>query len=78
MVDVPGIYGGGIRILQLLVPVIGYFVVINDMQPWQFFRGSRPVWRGVYLTIFSSVGFRISAKAMRDIDVDEVSKKEHE
>ncbi len=33
VVEVPGVDGGGVWILRLLVPVVGNFVVVNDVQP---------------------------------------------
>lgn len=34
VVDVPGVYGGGVGILPLFVPVVGYLVVVDDVEPW--------------------------------------------
>ena len=73
VVDGPGIYGGGIGVRGLLVPVVGYFVVVYDVDPWEVCGGTRPVWGGVDLAVFSSICLHVCAESMGYVNVDEIA-----
>lgn len=73
VIDVPGIDGGGIGVGGLLVPVVGYFVVVDNVDPWQVCSGAWPVWGGVDLAVFSSICLHICAESMGHINVDEIA-----
>ena len=44
VIDGPGVDGRGIGVGGLLVPVVGYFVVVDDVDPGEICGGIRPVW----------------------------------
>ena len=78
MIDVPWVYSGWIGVLPLLVPIIGYFMVINDMEPRKFFGGSRPVGRGIYLAILPSISFCVGSEPVRNVHIYEITQEKHE
>ena len=73
VVDVPGVYGGGIGVLPLFVPIVGNFVIVDDVEPWEVFGDSRPVGGGVDLSVLPSIGLGVGAESVGNIDVDEVA-----
>ena len=75
VVDVPGVNGGWVWVSGLLVPVIGDFVIVDDVDPWQVCSGTWPVWGGVDLAVFSSICFHICAESVGHVNVDEIALK---
>lgn len=71
----PGIDGCGIGVGSLLVPVVGYFVVVNDVDPGEVCGGVWPVGGGVHLAVFSSVCFDICAESVGYVYVDEIAEE---
>lgn len=78
MVDVPGVDCRRIRCFEAFVPVIGYLMIVNDVQPGQRVRDRGPVWGRIDLAIFMTVSLDIRAVAMGYVDVDKVAEKKHE
>lgn len=78
VVEVPWVCGCGIGGCGVAVPVVGYFVVVHDVDPGEVFGDGGPVGGIVDLAVFAAVSFWVAAKAAGDIDVDEVTEEEHE
>lgn len=73
-----GVVGGVVDARGVLVPVVGDFVVVVDVDPGERVRDGWPVGGSVDLTVLAAVGFAVGAVAAGDVDVDEVAKEEHE
>lgn len=78
VVEVEGVEGSGVGGAGAAVPIVGDFVVVEDMEPGEGRGGRRPGGRGVDLAVFAAIGFGVGTEAAGDVDVDEVAEEEHE
>lgn len=78
VVEVEGVEGSGVRGAGAAVPVVGDFMVVDDVQPGEGGGDGWPGGGGVDLAVFAAVGFGVGAEAAGDVDVDEVAEEEHE
>ena len=60
------------------VPVVGYLVVVVDMDPGKVFRRIFPIRAGIHAAILLPVVFNTRSEPARNVDVDEVSEEDHE
>ena len=63
---------------SVAVPVVGYLVIVVDMDPRKIFCRIFPIWTGVHATVLLPVVFNTRSKSAWNIDVDEVSQEDHE
>lgn len=60
------------------IPVVRYLVVIVDMYPGQILGSIVPVWTRIDAAILLSIVFGCRARPARNVDVDEITKEDHE